>query len=115
MCCSRWARRCRQAPTLPDHRSPPRRLAGTGRGAAGEPAVKRGGWVSRGLCLRVTVRTGLLRHIIETAYVSVSEILTGRPPLLLQGPDVVGGQKLGERVGVRVEYLLAAVVLQRKV
>ena len=51
----------------------------------------------------------------RTAYVSVSEILTGRPPLLLQGPDVVGGQKLGERVGVRVEYLLAAVVLQRKV
>ena len=44
-----------------------------------------------------------------------SEILTGKPPLLLQGPDVVGGQKLGERVGVRVEYLLAAVVLQRKV
>ena len=60
-----WARGCRQAPTLPDHRPPPTPVGGDRRGAAGEPAVKRGGWASRGVCLAVTVRTGLLRHIIE--------------------------------------------------
>ena len=92
MCCSRWARRCRQAPTLPITDLRRAGWRGPGGEQPGEPAVKRGGWVSRGLCPPVTVRTRLLRHIIGTAYVSVSEILTGRPPLLLQGPDVVGAE-----------------------